>query len=190
MSELQDVLKIVASAEDHASALAQELDSVANRLQEMDMTSSAALSEDEVTTLLDMKARGVSIEEVVQSAELWDALESEIGDSGDSLYDLAETSIRQWGAVEDLGYNDSCDIETLVDEHTEYEEFRSQVMEALSEYSDDPRLADTSFDGDHADSAGRQIRLLADSGGRSSLIDAIKALIGALEEEELIGGAR
>tara|TARA_R110000824_G_scaffold63554_1_gene167054 strand:- start:536 stop:1114 length:579 start_codon:yes stop_codon:yes gene_type:complete len=190
MNELKNVLEIVASAEDHASALARDLDSVANRLQEMEITSSAALSEDEVAALLDMKARGVSIDAVVQSAELWDSLENEIGSTGSDLYDLAEISIRQWGAVEDLGYNDSSDIETLVDEHQEYDHFRSEVIAALDDYVDDPRLASVASN-EEADGAVHQINLLADNNNNNSkVLDAIKALVSVLEEERVIGSGR
>lgn len=190
MNELKNVLEIVASAEDHASALARDLDSVANRLQEMEITSSAALSEDEVAALLDMKARGVSIDAVVQSAELWDSLENEIGSAGSDLYDLAEISIRQWGAVEDLGYNDSSDIETLVDEHQEYDHFRSEVIAALDDYVDDPRLASVASN-EEADGAVHQINLLADNNNNNSkVLDAIKALVSVLEEERVIGSGR
>ena len=190
MNELKNVLEIVASAEDHASALARDLDSVANRLQEMEITSSAALSEDEVQTLLDMKARGVSIDAVVQSAELWDSLENEIGSTGSDLYDLAEISIRQWGAVEDLGYNDSSDIETLVDEHQEYDHFRSEVIGFLDDYVDDPRLAGVASN-EEADGAVHQISLLANNNNNNSkVLDAIKALVSVLEEEQVIGSGR
>lgn len=190
MSELQEILKLVASAEDHANTLAQELDSAANRLQEMEMTSSAALSEDEVQTLLDMKARGVSIDDVVQSAELWDSLENEIGSTGSDLYDLAEISIRQWGAVEDLGYSDSSEIETLVEEYQEYDHFRSEVIGFLDDYVDDPRLAGVASN-EEADGAVHQISLLANNNNNNSkVLDAIKALVSVLEEEQVIGSGR
>ena len=192
MSEVQEILKLVASAEDHANTLAQELDSAANRLQEMEITSSAALSEDEVAALLDMKARGVSIDDVVQSAELWDSLENEIGSTGSDLYDLAEISIRQWGAVEDLGYSDSSDIETLVDEHQEYDHFRSEVIGFLDDYVDDPRLCVAGVtSNEEADGAVHQISLLADNNNNNSkVLDAIKALVSVLEEEQVIGSGR
>ena len=192
MNEVQEILKLVASAEDHANALAQELDSAANRLQEMEIASSASLSEDEVATLLDMRARGVSIDDVVQSAELWDSLENEIGNSGTDLYDLAESSIRQWGAVEDLGYSDSSDIETLVNEHQEYDHFRSEVIEFLDDHVDDPRLCVAGVaSNEEADGAVHQISLLANNNNNNSkVLDAIKALVSVLEEEQVIGNGR
>jgi hypothetical protein len=194
MSELQEILKLVASAEDHANTLAQELDSAANRLQEMEMTSIAALSKDEVTALLDLKARNISIADMIESSDLWRSLEHDTGSTGSDLYDLAEVSIRQWGAVEDLGYSDSSEIETLVDEHQEYDHFRSEVIGFLDDYVDDPRLAGVASN-EEADGAVHQISLLANNNhfpdnNNSRVLNAIKALVSVLEEEQVIGSGR
>jgi len=134
MNDAKKVLDLVTAAEIYTSELRKSLDDAANLLQEMDM--------------------GASSEDVVESARLWDRLVEEVGDGGEDLFELAENSIRQWGAVVDLGYSDSGDIETLMDEHTDYEAWRC---------------------------------LIASSGNSSKVLDAIKALISALEEEQVIG---
>tara|TARA_Y100000310_G_C20659278_1_gene803766 strand:+ start:526 stop:1053 length:528 start_codon:yes stop_codon:yes gene_type:complete len=166
MSNVKNVLDLVTAAEGYTSELRKSLDDAANLLQEMDM--------------------GASSEDVVESARLWDQLVEEVGEGGEDLFELAENSIRMWGAVEDLGYSDSGEIETLMDEHTDYEAWRSEVMGALDEYQDDPRLAGLASNTE-ADGAVHQINMLADGTGSNKVLDAIKSLISALEEEQVIG---
>jgi hypothetical protein len=185
-SNVTKVLELLYSAGQDVSQLQRALQDATLLVNEMD-SNMGELSEDELSALSGMKNRGISIEDAVQFAELWSRLASEAGEGGEDLFELAENSIRQWGAVEDLGYSDSSDIETLMDEHTDYEQWRSEVMGALDEYQDDPRLAGLASN-EEADGAVHQINILADNNNSSSkVLDAIKALISALEEEQVIG---